>query len=76
LAEGGEIRIYDQLVSTKPGHEHLGVSPRMASLMRSALIEHYFRPRGEVTVYDPDDEEKKHLLAAWLGNDPEVRSDG
>ena len=60
----------------KPGYEHLGVSQRMASLMRSALVEHYFRPAGEVAVYDPDDEEKKYLVAAWMGTDPEVRSNG
>jgi hypothetical protein len=52
----------------KPGYEHLGVSQRMASVMRATLIEHYFRPPGEVAVYDPDDDDKKYLLAAWLGN--------
>jgi len=63
-------------MSTKPGYEHLGVSQRTASLMRATLVEHYFQPRGEVAVYDPDDEEKKKLLAAWLGSDTEVRSNG
>jgi len=48
----------------------------MASLMRATLIEHYFRPRGEVAVYDPDDDEKRQLLGAWLGSDTEVRTNG
>jgi hypothetical protein len=56
-------------VSVKPGHEHLKVSPEVASLMRATLVEHYFRPRGEVAVYDPKDAEKRRLLAAWLGEE-------
>jgi hypothetical protein len=48
----------------------------MASLMRATLIEHYFRARNEVAVYDPDDDSKKQLLAAWMDGDPEVRANG
>jgi hypothetical protein len=54
----------------------LGVSQRTASLMRATLIEHYFQPTREVAVYDPDDDDKKQLWAAWMGTDPEVRTNG
>ena len=48
----------------------------MASIMRATLIEHYFRPPGEVAVYDPDDTDKKQLLAAWLGGEKGAHANG
>ena len=56
-------------MSLKTGAEHMGVSPQMAALIRATIVEHYFRPRHEVAVYDPHDAEKRALLVAWLGEE-------